>query len=73
MKSFFNIIVYSDFEITADNIHQALDNGVLCSENAHFKIIVTKNDKTIIELLQNECNMKADVIGELLEKNKELL
>lgn len=68
MKSFFNIIIYSDFEITEDNIHQALDNGIKCSEGSHFKILVNKHDKTIIEALQDECNMKAKVIAELLEK-----
>lgn len=73
MKSFFNIIIYSDFEITEDNIHQALDNGILCPENTRFKTVVTKNDKTIIELLQNECNTKADIISELLEENQKLL
>ena len=73
MKSFFNIIIYSDFEITEDNIRQAINNGIKCSEGSHFKIMVNKNDKTIIEALQDECNAKADIIGELLEKNKELL
>lgn len=73
MKSFFNIIIYSDFEITEDNIRQALNNGIKCSEGSHFKIMVNKHDKTIIEALQNECNTKADIIAELLEKNKELL
>ena len=73
MKSFFNIIIYSDFEITEDNIRQAINNGIKCSEGSHFKIMVDKHDKTIIEALQNECNTKADIISELLEKHKELL
>lgn len=68
MKSFFNIIIYSDFEITEDNISQAINNGLKCSEGSHFKIMVDKHDKTIIEALQAECNIKADIIGELLEK-----
>lgn len=67
MKTFFNIVIHSDFEITEDNITQALNNGIHCAEDSHFKVRVTKDDRTIIERLQNECEMRANALGGLLK------